>query len=178
MCLGLTKLGKKCLKSKDKKYCHLHVNQGGNPSIVRDEKLIEKLKNQKIELDNSANSNAKLKKNNKILREENIQLKENDDLLKKIINVQINEKNKLIASNKKLNEIAQKYKIIEKFERMKSEIKKIFNWENQQFYIEVIRRETKYHHILEKTFNMSINDIIDYYYDLRSQRNNISHPFG
>ena len=78
--------------------------------------------------------------------------------------------------NSRLYEIKNKYDVIVEFEKMKSEIKKIYNWKGSKFYIEQIKSKPEYHEILNKTFNMSIDEIINRYWFLRNLRNTYSHP--
>ena len=162
-------------------------------------KINKKVDNQKKELNNysecSRKKNEKINKikerikeleqNNKKYKRENEILEEKVNQSLNIINIKQKDKQKLIDKNRflrdenqNLKQIADKYSIIVEFEKMKSQIKQIYNWTDQNFYIEVIRKERKYHSILENTFNMTIEDIIDEYWRLRRLRISYAHPFG
>jgi chromosome segregation ATPase len=155
-----------------------HIFSASEEHEERIDKLKTKIDNQKSELTKHSERNrVKNEKLNKLKTRLNLQLNQNKELRNEI-EKQSSKKQELISKNKELQKIADKYSIIEEFEYMKAEIKKIFSWKQQEFYIEVIREERKYHSILEKTFNMSINDIINEYWRLRRLRVSYAHPFG
>lgn len=218
-CLGKTKAGIQCKKRVKLKYCHHHIHQGKEEPTNKtkkikidasdavlsfnlklqetNEKLQEKIINQKNTLNNFIENNRK--KNEKIknykneikkLNKKHTEIQNINEKLKQeknhslsIIKAKQEDKKKLISKNQKLKEenkelqlIADKYYTIEKFEKMKSEIKKVFNWD-KEFYIDVVRKQKKYHYVLENMFNMSIDDIISEYWRLRHLRNLYSHPY-
>lgn len=161
-CNGTTKSLKKCQRKCNTKYCFQHKDQ-------------DKEQNQEIE------QYKEQDKQDKIEEQLNDQLREQNDYISKL-----EEENKYLKFiNKDLKEevlrlydVDSKYKIILEFEKMKSDIKKLFNWKRKQFYIEIIRKEHKYHNILENMFNMPIDKIIEKYWRLRELRLKYCHPYN
>lgn len=154
------------LKGKINKITNKNINQKSELSKFSE---INRKKNEKIQRYKDENKELKLEKEKSIREADN---------LKNFIERQQQKISELTAKNKSLNKVADKYGIIVEFEKMKAEIKKIFNWDKKEFYIEIVRKQTKYHYILEKTFNMSIKEIIEEYWRLRRLRLNYAHPFG
>lgn len=203
MCKGITKKGNRCLKGdKYDGYCHIHrivkveeelriniktVEKTANlkedifhknKSLERKNKEIKKLKER---IRNISLENIKYQMENKLLSSKIEDLK--DEHAEKVIKIdylkeevadrdcQINDANDIIID---LEEDAQNYRKILEFESFKCQIKNIFNWK-APFYIEDIKKEKKYHKVLEETFGMSINEIINTYYKKKRIRNALAH---
>lgn len=147
--------------------------------------LKEKISTQRNEL--SRNSDIHRRKNEK-LKAKNQRINEMVNEIANLKRIIANHEHKhsllsdevqdLQTRNTELEEIAKKYLVIEEFEKMKTEIKKVYNWEHHSFQIGKLKSETQHHYILEKTFGMSIDNIIDQYWKLRQERTKYAHPFG
>lgn len=158
MCKAITKKGTICLKPSKGDYCHIHSNKNGHSQFDSRTELIKRLKG-----DITNKNNALKKKNNEI----------------KDLKLQLEKSNEILSY---LEEKSMKYEEIINFEQFKSQIRTVlfgngFKWK-APFYIEDIRKETKYHNVLKNVFKMDIDNIIKVYYEKRIIRNNYCHPFG
>lgn len=168
ICKGITKKNESCRKKTSGEFCHIHLSQKIIEKTTHEVKSINKVvvkKNRIISDLNNLIDNLEDKIDNVKYKKTELEYTIEE------LNEEIENKNKIINRQ---NKIVEKYEIIVKFEKLKTTIKNVYNFDND-FYIEDIKNNKKYHKKLEKILNNSIDEIIKNYYELREKRNKFAH---
>ena len=150
-CQGQTIRKTQCKKMTNSNYCHLHKHQEIIIPVKQD--------TYKIEVNRLNNS---IQKKNEIINNQKQELKANHKtihtLKKKIENMQ---------------EFYEAYQVIKEYDELKTRIKAIVNFTSDYYINNSLQ---KYTNEIRAQFNMTPEELKNYYFDLKSKRNISAHP--